>query len=164
MKGSRFLILVCLFTVLLIPACSEVKPPLVGELAPSFALRDASGKLHRLKEYRGKWVLLHFWADWCASCRAEFPKLQTAWERFRGSEVVIIAVNAGQTGEHVREFRDEFGTTFPMLIDEQAAVAEKYGVRGLPMNFLLGPEQKVRRVILGWIEENQLAQLLSEYR
>jgi len=164
MNGSRSLILFCLFTVVLLQACSEVKPPLLDEPAPDFALQDASGKMHQLNEYRGKWVLLHFWADWCASCRAEFPKLQAAWESFRSLKVVIIAVNAGQTAEHVQEFRDEFGTTFPMLIDEKAAVADKYGVRGLPMNFLVGPEQKVRRVILGWIDEKQLAQLLAENR
>lgn len=125
-----------------------------GELAPDFALLSADGERIALSDFRGKTVVLNFWATWCPPCRAEMPELQAAWEE-RGADggddgdLVVFAVDFDETASEVNGFVDEFGLTFPVALDGGGAVAEHYGVRGLPATFFIDAEGVLRSKNLG---------------
>ncbi len=149
--------------LLLLAGCSEKKTVEIipGQKAPAIALTDLSGRVVRLADYSGKTVLLHFWADYCSECRAEFPKMEAAYRKFRAAGFEILAVNAGQSREHVESFRDEFNLTFPLLLDPDMEVSKQFGIRGLPTNFFITGDGKVGRMLIGWIDEKHIQQYLS---
>ncbi|MDS8877070.1 TlpA disulfide reductase family protein, partial [Streptococcus pneumoniae] len=92
-----------------------------GQTAPDFTLTDQNGDTVKLSDYRGKKVILNFWATWCPPCRAEMPHMQEFHENNTDGDVVILAVNltAQDNGEEaIRSFIDEFGLTFSIPMDE----------------------------------------------
>lgn len=115
---------------------------------PEAVLLDAEDAEHSLAEYKGKWVVLNFWATWCAPCRREMPSL----ERLQAAmpEVAVVPVATGRNAvEGIRRFFEEAGvTTLPILRDPQSELAHAMGVMGLPVTVILNPEgQEVARLI-----------------
>jgi peroxiredoxin len=133
-----------------------------GDEAPVFSTTDYSGATLSLESLRGKRILLHFWADWCSECRAEFPKLESVYQDLKDKNFEIIAVNVGQSQDHVTSFVKEYKLTFPMLVDEQSVIAKQYGIRGLPTNFFINPDLTVHKMIIGWVDEKQVLQNINE--
>ena len=107
--------------------------------APDFALVDAEGKEHRLSDYRGQVVLVNFWATWCPPCRREMPSMQRLWEALRGTDFRMLAVDVGEDDETVFSFIFALDTAieFPMLLDRDGKVTERWPVIGLPTSFLV---------------------------
>ena len=131
------------------------QPLEVDQPAPDFFLRTLNGRSVRLSDYRGKTVVLNFWASWCPPCRREMPDFQTLWEE-RGpsgpDDLVILAVNLlpEDTIAAAEGFVEEFGLTFPMLLDtSRGEVARRYGVQALPATFFIDREGIVRTTALG---------------
>ena len=131
------------------------QPLEVDQPAPDFFLRTLNGRSVRLSDYRGKTVVLNFWASWCPPCRREMPDFQTLWEE-RGpsgpDDLVILAVNLlpEDTIAAAEGFVEEFGLTFPVLLDtSRGEVARRYGVRALPATFFIDREGIVRTTALG---------------
>ena len=127
----------------------------VDQPAPDFFLRTLNGRSVRLSDYRGKTVVLNFWASWCPPCRREMPDFQTLWEE-RGpsgpDDLVILAVNLlpEDTIAAAEGFVDEFGLTFPILLDtSRGEVAQRYGVQALPATFFIDRDGIVRTTALG---------------
>jgi peroxiredoxin len=112
--------------------------PIVGHPAPDFELINLNGETIRLSDFKGKPVIINFWATWCAPCRAEFPELQAVAVE-RRDQVMIIGVNhtSGDSAALVPDFVAEFGITFPIVLDESGETVKTYGVIGLPPLFLL---------------------------
>jgi peroxiredoxin len=112
----------------------------VGQRAPDFTTRLLTGETVSLSDYRGKVVLLNFWATWCGPCRQEMPELQTIYET-RGAEgFVVLAVNYREGPDAIAGFADEFGMTFPIALDQDGRVNEDlYGsaIAGYPTSFLI---------------------------
>lgn len=133
-----------------------------GSEAPDFSLKNVEGVQVRFAQQRGKLVLLHFWADYCSECRGEFPRMQKAYLKLRGYNFELLAVNAGQSKLHVEDFKDEYNITFPMLVDEAAAVAKKYQVRALPTNFVISPDGRILDILVGWASEEYLQRLVAQ--
>jgi peroxiredoxin len=133
-----------------------------GDIAPEFQAVNTVGKSFSLSYFKDKKILIHFWADWCAECRAEFPKLEKSYQKYKDNNFEIIGVNVGQSKKHVQSFVDEFNLTFPMLMDEQSAIAKQYGIRGLPTNFFLDENMVVTKIIIGWVDEKQISQIINK--
>ena len=111
--------------------------------APDFSLPELSGQELRLSSYRGRVVLLDFWATWCAPCREEIPHLVQLQDKYRGRGLTIIGVSMDDTSEPVRDFYKQFRMNYPVVMGN-AQTGELYGgVLGLPIAFVIGRDGKV---------------------
>ena len=124
----------------------------VGQPVPDFAIRDVNGDIVRLSDFRGKVVVLNFWATWCPPCRAEMPDFQEVFEaREAAGDFAILAVDKllEDTEDAVRQFVEEFGLTFAVGFDETDEIFERYNVRGLPSTFFIDRDGILRQKSLG---------------
>ncbi|MBI3989423.1 MAG: TlpA family protein disulfide reductase [candidate division NC10 bacterium] len=142
-----FTIVIGLHTSL--PAFADDARPEVGHFAPDFALCDTDPKLIRLSDYRGKVVLLNFWATWCPPCRLEMPTMEQVYREYkrRGLEVLAVSLDTGHAAVvavQVAEFMKELKLTFPALLDPKMEVARRYRLVGLPTSFLIDRQGRIR--------------------
>lgn len=127
-----------------------VDVPKVRLPAPAFTLSRLKDGEARLKDYKGKVVLLNFWATWCAPCREEMPAMQTLWERYREQGFVIVAVAADRAGRKpVVSFVNKLALSYPILLDPEGDVRNRYEVVGLPMSYLIGRDGKISGRVIG---------------
>ncbi len=132
--------------------------------APDFTLQGDDGKAHRLSDYRGKVVLLNFWATWCPPCRYEMPSMERVHRKVRAENIVILAVNVGESEDTVFEFTGKYPVTFQLLLDTDGTVIKNYPVIGLPTTFVIDPRGIVTHRAVGgreWDDEQLLGQLRS---
>ncbi|KAA0956380.1 TlpA family protein disulfide reductase [Planococcus sp. ANT_H30] len=128
----------------------------LGAKAPDFTLIDQHGQTVQLSDYRGKKVILNFWATWCPPCRAEMPHMQQFHENNLDGDVEILAVNLTEqdNGEQaIRSFIDEFGLTFTMPMDETGSVAQTYQIRTVPTTYILNTKGEIAQKIIGPMDE-----------
>jgi cytochrome c biogenesis protein CcmG/thiol:disulfide interchange protein DsbE len=111
--------------------------PREGYLAPDFTLDDLAGVKASLSDFRGRPVMINFWASWCPPCRAEMPDIVAAYGQHKDKGFVVLGINEGESVEYVRPFADDFKMTFPVLLDKDGKVADLYRVRGLPTSFFV---------------------------
>jgi cytochrome c biogenesis protein CcmG/thiol:disulfide interchange protein DsbE len=106
--------------------------------APQFALSrlDAPGKL-KLASLRGKVVVLNFWASWCVPCKSEAPRLEAAWQRYRGRGVVVLGVDGQDFSGDAKRFIRKHGITYPNVHDGPGDIGTKYGVTGFPETYFV---------------------------
>ena len=124
----------------------------IGKPAPDFVLQDLDGNLVRLSDFRGKTVVLNFWATWCPPCRAEMPALQAMYDqRLPQDDFVVLAVDLlfEDSAGAVTDFVDDFELTFPVLLASEESVVRRYGVRGLPATFFIDRDGVLRDRALG---------------
>ena len=112
--------------------------------APAFQLQDLNGNDVSLDAYRGKVILVHFWATFCIPCLGEMPVLESLWQQYGGEGLVILGI-AGDRGntEIVREFAEKTGVSFPVVHDSDGRVRNQYEVAGLPTSYLVGRDGKI---------------------
>ena len=161
---KRFLILALTSVVLLGLYGMASRLPLVGGPAPEITLQDLQGQEIRLSDLRGKVVLLNFWATWCKPCKDEMPAMQASYDKLRGQGLVVLAVNELEDTEKVIEHVRKHGHTFPVVMDHDNHVANRYGVLGLPASFLVDRQGIVREKIMGsLLTEERIADLVRRY-
>jgi peroxiredoxin len=114
-----------------------------GVQAPEFDLATADGKRVLLTALRGQVVLLNFWATWCPPCREEMPSMERLHQEFRAQGLAVLAVDIQESPKQVARFMRDFRLTFPALLDTDAAVAGRYGARGLPSTYLIDRNGRV---------------------
>jgi alkyl hydroperoxide reductase subunit AhpC len=115
-----------------------------------------------LSAWRGKFVLVNFWATWCVPCRAEMPEIEAAYQAHRAEGLTVLAVNQGEDKETVARFAQEFHLTFPILLDSDGQVAKRYAVRGLPASYFVDREAVIRAIRFGEMSGAMIAsQLVS---
>jgi peroxiredoxin len=118
--------------------------------APAFTLSDPENSPYSLDEYRGKVILLHFWATFCAPCLEEMPALETLWQRYRERGLVVLAIAADRGDSRVvSDFAVNTGVSFPVLLDPDGVVRNRYEVVALPMSYLVGRDGRFSGRIMG---------------
>jgi len=107
--------------------------------APDFTLEDMDGESYELQDYRGKVVLVNFWATWCPPCRKEMPALEALYKKLGDESFAVLAVNQWEDPDHVFAYTGELNVfpTFPILFDPESKISAAYGVKGLPTSFLI---------------------------
>jgi peroxiredoxin len=165
-RVSCFAVVAALLTALqLAQGCEyKAKRVAIGREAPNFAYVDLDGKTRNLTDSRGKVVMLRFWADWCPPCAKEFPIIEKTYQEVRGKGLDVIAVNVRQSEARVRDYTGKFRCSYTIALDRDGSIAELYGVKGLPMNFIVGRDGSIREVIIGTISDvAMLKQFLTPY-
>ena len=135
--------------------------PMVGYGAPDFTLTNLDGKSVHLRDFRGRVVLINFWATWCEPCRTEMPILQSAYRVNQPLGLEILAVNFDEPRGEVQEFRDHMFLGFTMLLDPGGVIQRLYRVSGYPTTFLVDREGVIRAQHVGILNESQLVEYLE---
>jgi len=132
-------------------------------LAPDFAVPDLSGQAVRLSALRGKVVLLNLWTTWCPPCREEMPSMERLYERLRDRDFQLLAVSQDEDGKRVVEpFVKEMRLSFPVLVDPDHQVGDRYGVWGYPETFVIDRTGHVVERVIGprdWASPEEVASL-----
>lgn len=143
--------------------------PEEGFLAPDFSLLDLGGKSVTLSDFRGRVVLLNFWATWCPPCRREIPSLKRLYQLRKDREFEIVAVSVDKTSSSkVASFVANYQMSFPVLVNPRGDVGQRYWTRAIPSSFLLDKEGVIRWKVAGareWDDAETMSkidQLLSE--
>jgi peroxiredoxin len=147
-------ILLLLFGV---AAADQTLAPVPGRpAAPDFTLPDTTGTLHRLSDYRGRTVIINFWATWCPPCREEIPSMNRAWRALRDAGVAMLAINVGEDEDTVFVFTADYPVDFPLLLDRSGEVIRQWPVKGLPTSYVIAPDGSLAyRAIGGRVWDDQ---------
>ncbi len=137
-------------------ACTDKSAQSSGAVASDFTLQDLSGKSVRLSDYKGKVVLLDFWATWCPPCRASIPAIEKIHKAYKDKGLVVLAVSLDEGGwDFVKSFITEYGITYTVLKGTED-VAANYMVRSIPMLLILDKEGRISKRYLGFGNEEDL--------
>lgn len=128
----------------------------IGQQAPNFSLQTLDGETVALQDFRGQIVLLNFWATWCPPCRVEMPDLQSAYAAAENEGFVVLAINLQETAPQAQTFVDEFGLTFPILLDPDAMVTRLFNVTGFPTSYILDRDGIIRERMAGALTRSQI--------
>lgn len=140
------------------PTPVELDEPL--EAAHDFALFTLDGATLRLSDLRGRWVLVNFWATWCAPCREEMPYLDRL-AADHADHLSVLAVNMRESEESVRAFAEELSLQLPILLEPDDATLLAYYVRGLPMSVLIDPDGNVLQRMMGPIQPGVIERAIN---
>lgn len=130
---------------------SSSPSPREGFFAPDFTLDTLDGGKVTLSELRGNIVVVNFWTTWCPPCRAETPALEASYKAYKDSGVVILGLNLTDQDslKEVKAFAEEFGLTYPIVLDRDGTVGLMYQLNGLPTTFFINREGIIRTVVVG---------------
>lgn len=117
--------------------------------APSLELSDEHGKLHRLKDYRDKTVIVNFWASWCAPCRKEMPSLQATQKALRDDGLVVLAISMDDSWKEMAKGLEGYENDFVALLDENGETADRWGAIAVPTAFVVDKQGLVRLRVIG---------------
>lgn len=163
-QGGRLLLLTLLLAAIFIQGCGNrnaaqsTEPgtttqsagsPVahVGDVAPDFTLQALDGRTLSLSQFKGKIVLVYFWASWCPYCRERLPSTEAIWSDFRSSDFVLLTVNWGEERQTVADFAKANSFDFTVLLDPTKAASEKYGMfryYALPTGFFVDRDGVIR--------------------
>lgn len=133
-----------------------------GKIAPDLTLTDLNGNVVNLSDFRGKKVLLNFWATWCEPCQEEIPQLVKFNKKANHDKVVILAVNMTMDeqggAKTVRTFAEKYGMSFPVLLDQTSEAASAYGVVTIPTTYLISEKGTILTSHIGPISEKWISQ------
>ena len=164
--------LLFILIALILSSCGEEKKKgqtaETAKRAPDFSATDLEGKKVSLSDFRGKVVLLDFWATWCPPCREEIPELQKIFDEYRDKGVVVIGASS-ESSEQIRQFKQKMGISYPLL-KVATKVFSTYQVRGIPTTYIIDKKGYIQHREVGFapgrgVEEkfrNIIKKLLGE--
>ena len=133
--------------------------------APPFSLMDSKGNSWSLADMKGKVIFLNFWATWCPPCRQEMPAMETLNKSMTGRPFQMITILTNDDPTRARNFVDQLGGTFPVLIDPSSETAAHYGITGVPETFIIDRNGILREKYIGprpW-ESDSARQMIENY-
>lgn len=158
--------LAVLLLAALLAACGDGGPKVninAGSPAPAFrTTRPDGGAVDVPAAYAGKPLVIRFWADWCRYCPGEMQAIDRVYRRYHERGLEVLAVNAGQDARTVDAFMRRIGVAYPAALDEDSAIARRYGVVGLPTTFFVDAGGTVRGKIVGESDEASFERLALE--
>lgn len=134
----------------------------VGVKAPDFELKTLAGDTVKLSDFKGKKVMLNFWATWCPPCKAEMPAMEE-FHKEAGDDVVILAVNIDPHLD-VKAFVDENGITFPIPLDEEDKVNETYQVLSIPTTYFIDTKGNIGNKYVGAMNLDAMKQYTKQLK
>jgi peroxiredoxin len=134
------------------PAGAAELKPWTGGPAPALELRALDGPGHRLADYRGRVVLVNFWATWCEPCREEMPSMQRLKQKLAGKPFAVLAVNLDEPEARIRKFLAQMTVDFTILLDPGRKIARSWNARILPASFVIGPDGAIRYSLVGELD------------
>jgi|WetSurMetagenome_2_1015567.scaffolds.fasta_scaffold141454_2 cytochrome c biogenesis protein CcmG, thiol:disulfide interchange protein DsbE len=143
-----------------------VQPVEEGAPAPAFTLKTIDGRTVSLADYKGKALLLHFWATWCPPCRSELPemnKLAAHLLQEKNTQLAFLAVCVSDEKAVMAAFLKQNHYTFPGGLDSDSVIATAYNVQAIPMSVLISPAGKIERLTVGAMTKDKLADFVSAY-
>jgi len=150
----------CLLCFAAVVDADQTLTPVPGRpVAPEFELQDTVGKVHRLSDYRGRPVLINFWATWCPPCRDEIPSMNRAWGKIAKENIAMLAINVGEDEDTIFVFTADYPADFPILLDTDGEVIGQWPVKGLPTTYIVDPEGRIAYRAIGgreWDDEQLL--------
>lgn len=126
--------------------------PWKGGPTPPLELKGLDGKPHKLEDYRGKVVMVQFWATYCSPCLKEMPSMMRLEKQMAGKPFAILAVNMGETDKEVRDFLNKLKVDFTILMDTEGDALGAWKVFVAPSSFILDPQGQVRYTVQGGVE------------
>lgn len=140
---------------------SYTGPALASQV--DFRLPDTEGVHHRLSDYRGKWVVVNYWATWCPPCLEELPELERFHLDHQNKNAMVLGINMERiTPEALRRFIDEQMLSYPILMAEPASATELGKVPGMPVSFIVNPQGQVVARKLGAVTAKLVEKMLAE--
>ncbi len=125
----------------------------IGSEAAPFSLPTLSGESRRLQDFRGKVVLLNFWASWCAPCREELPALEKLYQQYQSDRFEVIGINIDKKKKNAAKYTDRFDLSFVVLHDPDAEIIQQYPGRAMPISYLIDPEGIIQNIFFGFNQE-----------
>ena len=135
--------------------------PVVGAVAPDFKLRDINGEMVSLSDYHGQPVLVNFWATWCPPCLIEMPTIESRYKMHQ-PDLVVLAVDYGETAETVSNYVEFAGLSFNPLLDNRGEVSQLFQVRGNPTSYFIDAEGVIQVIHIGMMTEEQIDSYLQK--
>ena len=137
---------------LALPAAAQELKPWPGGAAPPLELSDLQGNKHRLADYRGKVVLVNFWATWCVPCRDEMPSIERLRASLEGWPFAVLAVNLAEPESRIHKFLEAVPLRFPVLLDRDTKTTRAWQAKLLPATYIVGPDGAIRYRHLGELD------------
>jgi peroxiredoxin len=138
----------------------------IGRTPPDFLLQQLDGGALRFSDLRGQPVLVNFWASWCTPCRQEMPHIVRAYDERHDDGLVVVAVDLQENDDAIRDFAEEFGMEFPVVIDRTGEVADAWRiggpVEGIPSSYFIDADGVVQSRVFGPMDEERLDEELGK--
>ena len=132
-----------------------------GRAAPDFILPSLDTETYRLSDLQGRPIIINLWATWCVPCRAEMPELVRTYNEHKDAGLAVLAVDVKESDAEVQRFADEFGMTFPILMDRSGEVASAYRMTGLPQSYFIDRTGVIQEIAIGGMDRTILQQKLA---
>ena len=157
MKKCLMVLILTLVAGEILPVKAQDKETVVkvGDQVPEFEVTLFDGEKVKIKDLRGKVVLINFWATWCPPCQLELKRVQKEIiDRFKGKEFVFLAISREDSYEKIKEFREKNGYTFPMGLDTDRKIYSLFANSTIPRNFIIGKAGKIEYGSTGYSEKS----------
>ncbi len=142
------------FVILSVAGCRTGSTS-VDSPAIDFTLQNLDGDLVSLNDFRGKPVLLNFWATWCGYCREEMPYIQQIDNEWPDSELVVLLINVAERKSMVEEYMEAYNLSLTVLLDSRRTVSEKYNIIGLPTTYFIDKDGIIREKVPGAFRDKE---------
>jgi len=160
MRNSRLMVTIFIVLSLCITQCRDARVS-KGDDAPDFNAQNVDGEQVKLSDYRGKIVLVHFWASCCTDFTSAFPQLERTYRKLHSNDFELLAVNCGEPVNLVKFAAHFHGISFPLLMDEHWEIAKLYTIPSIPINFIISKDGKIIDKVLGWPSEEYLRNIIG---
>lgn len=151
MNVSIFVRTCFLISCVIASSASTASAAKVGDLAPNFTLKSATGTNLRLSEFRGEVVMINFWATWCGPCRQEMPLLEKLYSRYRDVGFALLGVNIDGKSTTAKAMAKRLKVNYPILFDSDKNVSKLYDVNAMPTTVMVDRDGRVRHIYRGYL-------------